>query len=123
MREIKSILGEIEEKKREEITKTFEMCLEAIACETIDWKSFLVYESSKDTIKDMLLAMETQYIMIICDQLKMENNEEREVRVAVLEKKEEDVQVWNTKGNLDLVLAIIEISPKIRNYWRKKAEK
>lgn len=124
VKKIEKMLGEIkEEAKRIEITKTFDACIKAIGCETVNWKEFYVYESSEDVIKDMLLAMEPQYIMLICEQMKMAGNEERNVKICVIsDKKEEDVQVWSTKGNLDILLAMVEISPKVRKYLREKAK-
>lgn len=120
MKKISEILQEIEEEERQEIVKTYDYCIEAICCEEIDWQSFIVYKESEDIVKNMLITMQPQYIMTVCDQIKELKNEERIVKLSVIEKKRDDVQVWTTKGNLNVMIAVIEISQKFKKDLEKK---
>lgn len=120
MKRISEILETIEEEERQEIVKTYDSCIEAICCEEIDWQSFIVDKASEGVLKEMLIAMEPQYIMMVCDQIKEKKVQDGEVEIIINGKKEEDVQVLSKQSHSNEMVALIEITQGFKRYLKKK---
>lgn len=107
------------EKKAQEFETTVNKCLNVIVCENIDWKNFQVYKQSADFIRYMIKGIIPEYIMAICDQINIEQDKERTVKIIILSGKTTEISTVNYNRNTKLVC--VYLSHADQKYILKKS--